>query len=184
MHDGQNLFDPALAFGGNEWKVDETLDAAAEDGSIEELIVIGVENTAERIYEYTPTTDPTTPGGGGGDLYLSLLVDELKPADRRHAAHACPIARTPACSARRSAGSSAPTRASSAPTSSASSAPCRRRRGGIGDVIIGDVAAMPAGARPARVYVDSGDSGDSNDDVTNTEHARGHLREPRLRQRC
>ena len=49
MHDGQNLFDPALAFGGNEWKVDETLDAAAEDGSIEELIVIGVENTAQRI---------------------------------------------------------------------------------------------------------------------------------------
>src|SRR5205823_9338875 len=41
MHDGQNLFDAALAFGGNEWRVDETLDAAGEDGSIAELIVIG-----------------------------------------------------------------------------------------------------------------------------------------------
>ena len=38
-----------------------------------------------------------------------------------------------------------------------------------GDVIIGDVGAMPARARPARVYVDSGDSGDSNDDVTDTD---------------
>jgi predicted alpha/beta superfamily hydrolase len=44
-----------------------------------EAIVIGVGNTANRIYEYTPTTDPTTPGGGGADLYLQMLVQELKP---------------------------------------------------------------------------------------------------------
>jgi predicted alpha/beta superfamily hydrolase len=45
-----------------------------------EAIVIGVANTANRIYEYTPTTDPSTPGGGGADLYLTMLVTELKPA--------------------------------------------------------------------------------------------------------
>ncbi len=45
-----------------------------------EAIVIGVANTAGRIYEYTPTTDPSTPGGGGADLYLTMLVSELKPA--------------------------------------------------------------------------------------------------------
>jgi len=44
-----------------------------------EAIVIGVANTENRIYEYTPTTDPTTPGGGGADLYLQMLVQELKP---------------------------------------------------------------------------------------------------------
>jgi predicted alpha/beta superfamily hydrolase len=44
-----------------------------------EAIVIGVANTTGRIYEYTPTTDPTTPGGGGGDLYIQMLVQELKP---------------------------------------------------------------------------------------------------------
>jgi predicted alpha/beta superfamily hydrolase len=44
-----------------------------------EAIVIGVANTAQRIYEYTPTTDPGTPGGGGADLYLQMLVTELKP---------------------------------------------------------------------------------------------------------
>ena len=45
-----------------------------------EAIVIGVANTANRIYEYTPTTDPTTPGGGGADLYIQMLIQELKPA--------------------------------------------------------------------------------------------------------
>lgn len=86
MHDGQNLFDPALAFGGNEWKVDETLDAAYEsDGSpmapplVREIIVVAPENTAGRMYEYTPVKDPGYTDGGGGDLYLSLLIDELKP---------------------------------------------------------------------------------------------------------
>jgi predicted alpha/beta superfamily hydrolase len=44
-----------------------------------EAIVIGVGNTSDRIYEYTPTTDPTTPGGGGADGYLQMLVTELKP---------------------------------------------------------------------------------------------------------
>jgi predicted alpha/beta superfamily hydrolase len=84
MHDGQNLFDASLAFGGNEWKVDETLDAAYEsDGAtvkaIAELIVVAPENTAGRMYEYTPVKDPDYSDGGGGDKYLSLLIDELKP---------------------------------------------------------------------------------------------------------
>ena len=84
MHDGQNLFDPSLAFGGNAWNVQGTLNAAYEgDGTtpagVEELIVVGVENTSQRIYEYTPVTDPGTPGGGGGDQYLSMLITELKP---------------------------------------------------------------------------------------------------------
>jgi len=84
MHDGQNLFDPALAIGGNEWKVDETLDAAYEsDGTrvqpIAELIVVGPENAAQRMYEYTPVFDPSQNDGGGGDKYLSMLITELKP---------------------------------------------------------------------------------------------------------
>ncbi len=79
MHDGQNLFDGALAFGGNEWRVDEALDAAAESGASREAIVIGVGNTAERIYEYTPSADPAYQPSGGGDGYLSLLITELKP---------------------------------------------------------------------------------------------------------
>ena len=79
MHDGQNLFDPAAAFGGVTWQVPETLDAAAQDASIREVIVVGPENTgASRLDEYTPTADPTY-GGGHGELYLRMLIEELKP---------------------------------------------------------------------------------------------------------
>lgn len=167
MHDGQNLFDPALAFGGNEWKVDETLDAAAEDGSIEELIVIGVENTAQRIYEYTPTTDASTAGGGGGDRYLAMLESELKPqidamlrtlADR---AHTGILGSSLGGLISAYAGVKQPEVWGIVGAMSPST-------WWNNEVIIGDVGGMPASARPARVYVDSGDSGASNDDVTNT----------------
>jgi predicted alpha/beta superfamily hydrolase len=167
MHDGQNLFDPALAFGGNPWKVDKTLDAAAEDGSIEEMIVIGVENTAQRIYEYTPTTDPTTPGGGGGDLYLKLLIDELKPQvdsmlrtipDR---AHTGILGSSLGGLINAYAGVKRPDVYGIVGAMSPST-------WWNNDVIIGDVRSMPSMMRPARVYVDSGDSGPSSDDLSDT----------------
>ncbi len=47
-----------------------------------EAIVIGVANDANRIYEYTPTVDPTQTSlgpAGGADLYLQMLASELKP---------------------------------------------------------------------------------------------------------
>ncbi len=47
-----------------------------------EAIVIGVANDANRVYEYTPTVDPTETSlgpAGGADLYIQTLVDELKP---------------------------------------------------------------------------------------------------------
>lgn len=79
MHDGQNLFDPAAAFGGVTWRVPQTMDAAALDGRFREAIIVGPENMgADRIAEYTPTADPTY-DGGRGDLYLRMLVEELKP---------------------------------------------------------------------------------------------------------
>ena len=45
-----------------------------------EVLVVGPENTADRIYEYTPTPGDD-PGytGGGGDKYLRFLIEELKP---------------------------------------------------------------------------------------------------------
>lgn len=72
MHDGINLFDGSLAFGGNEWKVDETLDAGNEDGSIRDTIVVGIEATADRTTELTPSS-------GKVDQYVSMMVDEIKP---------------------------------------------------------------------------------------------------------
>lgn len=44
-----------------------------------EALVVGVANTSARVNEYTPTTDPGRPGGGGADAYLAMLTLELKP---------------------------------------------------------------------------------------------------------
>jgi predicted alpha/beta superfamily hydrolase len=78
MHDGQNLFDAGAPWGG--WHVQDALDAGAEDGSIREVIVVGPENAGlAREWEYTPDYDSSENDGGGGDKYLTFLVDELKP---------------------------------------------------------------------------------------------------------
>src|SRR4051812_13615228 len=79
MHDGQNLFDPSTAFGGNEWRLDDTAEELIERGAIEPMIIVGIYNTGEqRIHEYTPTADAKL-GGGKADLYGRMLVEEIKP---------------------------------------------------------------------------------------------------------
>lgn len=76
MHDGQNLFDRALSFAG-EWKVDEALDQLSPEGK--DCIVVGIDNGGgDRIEEYTPYRHPSY-GGGRGELYVSFLVNTLKP---------------------------------------------------------------------------------------------------------
>ncbi len=56
--------------------------AAGDCETFPEAIVIGVANDANRIYEYTPTVDPTQTSlgaAGGADQYIQMLVTELKP---------------------------------------------------------------------------------------------------------
>ena len=79
LQDGQNLFDSATAFAGNEWGADETADELIVASQIEPLIIVGIYNTGEhRIEEYTPSRDPKR-GGGDADLYGRMLVEEVKP---------------------------------------------------------------------------------------------------------
>jgi predicted alpha/beta superfamily hydrolase len=80
LHDGQNLFDTATAFGGMEWGVDETAQRLILTGKLDPLIIVGIYNTGEhRIDEYTPTVDPRQQRGGKADLYGRFIVEELKP---------------------------------------------------------------------------------------------------------
>jgi len=80
LQDGQNLFDPATAFCGQEWRADETADELIKRGAVEPLIMAGVYNAGvERIDEYTPTHDRKMGRGGKLPLYARLLVDELRP---------------------------------------------------------------------------------------------------------
>lgn len=78
MHDGQNLFDAATSAFGTEWQVDENVDAAVGAGRMDEVIVVGIDNTPNRIWEYTPCCDPTY-GGGGAPTYERFLIDTVKP---------------------------------------------------------------------------------------------------------
>jgi predicted alpha/beta superfamily hydrolase len=78
MHDGQNLFDRATAFGGHEWEMDETAEALVAAGKIQPLIIVGIYNTGARMTEYTPVgATPAT--GRSGDDYERFVIEELKP---------------------------------------------------------------------------------------------------------
>lgn len=80
LQDGQNLFDRATAFGGEEWRVDETATALITRSDIEPLIVVGVYNAGDaRVDEYTPSADSAHGRGGAAHRYARMLVEELKP---------------------------------------------------------------------------------------------------------
>jgi predicted alpha/beta superfamily hydrolase len=78
MHDGQNLFDAKTAAYGVEWGIDETLNRLVAMGSADEVIVVGIDNTPDRIPEYTPCCDPKY-GGGKLGAYGAFIVDTVKP---------------------------------------------------------------------------------------------------------
>ena len=80
LQDGQNLFDPRTSYVPNRtWRANSTADALERAGQIAPVILVGVANTGlRRMAEYTPTRDFRM-GGGEGNLYGRLLVEELKP---------------------------------------------------------------------------------------------------------
>jgi predicted alpha/beta superfamily hydrolase len=78
MQDGQNLFDAATAYGGNEWGIDETCQRMMLSGELPPFIVVAVYNTKDRISEYSSVSDAQY-GGGNGANYEKFLIKELKP---------------------------------------------------------------------------------------------------------
>jgi len=86
LQDGQNLFDPATAFAGQDWRADVTADELIRAGAIEPVILVGIYNTGvRRVSEYTPTRDPRHRKGGKADRYAVMLARELKPfIDRQY----------------------------------------------------------------------------------------------------
>lgn len=59
MQDGQNLFNVSTSFMGQCWYCQDTLDEQIVEGNMDEVVVIGVYNTPNRIAEYTYSIDPT-----------------------------------------------------------------------------------------------------------------------------
>jgi predicted alpha/beta superfamily hydrolase len=128
-----------------------------------EAIVIGVANTDARIYEYTPTTDPTTAGGGGADGYVKLLVDELKPVIDGQ------LRTRPGVASTVLAGSSLGGLVTAYaglqhPEVFGALAELSPSTWWNSDWIVGDIATMPASPRSKLIYVDSG-AGSADDEV-------------------
>lgn len=97
MHDGQNLFEPGHAFGGQEWRMDETLEALITADRVRAPIVVGIWNSPSRALDYMPrkalTAETFSLGLGrdilrAGDItsdaYLAWLTGALKPAIDAH----------------------------------------------------------------------------------------------------
>jgi predicted alpha/beta superfamily hydrolase len=70
MHDGQNLIDPKTSFAGKDWQVDEALTRLIAEYKIKEIIVVGINNTGERLEEYSDSEK--------GEKYRKFLIEELK----------------------------------------------------------------------------------------------------------
>jgi predicted alpha/beta superfamily hydrolase len=85
LQDGQNLFDPATAFAGQDWGADLTADFLIASGAIQSLLIVGIYNTGvRRISEYTPTKDDRRRKGGKADRYAKMMARELKPFIDQH----------------------------------------------------------------------------------------------------
>jgi predicted alpha/beta superfamily hydrolase len=80
LHDGQNLFDGRTSYiPGRTWNAHATADRLNLEDRIEPVILVGIANTGlGRMAEYTPTRDVKM-GGGNGQSYGRMLIEELKP---------------------------------------------------------------------------------------------------------
>jgi len=80
LNDGQNLFDPATAFGGVHWQVGETATRLIAEQKIRPLIIVGIDNTKDRVQEYIPykSRDPKVLKAKG-KCYPDFLQREVMP---------------------------------------------------------------------------------------------------------
>ncbi len=90
LHDGQNVFDAATAFGHTEWRADETAERLIEENLIEPVILVAVANTGvDRVHEYAPTRgriekEKRKRSKGRLRQYGNFLVNEVKPFIDEH----------------------------------------------------------------------------------------------------
>lgn len=81
MLDGQNIFDTHSAH-SDEWRIDEQLEELTTKGTLDEIIVVAVPNSAQRWVEYNPWDFKDRDGKaskGQGELTIRAIKDTLKP---------------------------------------------------------------------------------------------------------
>ena len=75
MHDGENLFAPGGTYGS--WDADVTATREIGQGRMREIIIVGLNSTANRTQEYLPPEDYYE-GQGFGDVYAKFLIINVK----------------------------------------------------------------------------------------------------------
>jgi enterochelin esterase-like enzyme len=81
LNDGQNLFDPATAYIGVDWRVAQTADRLIRESKIPPLIIVGVDNAQkDRPREYLPYRSLNPPVmRPQGKRYPDFLLNEVMP---------------------------------------------------------------------------------------------------------
>ncbi len=166
MHDGQNVFLPGGPFG--VWRAEQQADAFIRLAQVREMLIVAVDNSSQRSAEYVPELGNTTVTN---NAYNAFLVNELKPyVDANYRTR--------------------PDRVNTAIMGSSFGGIASLVAGMNHSATYGQVGAMStsfwvgntlnrvlAGQLPlsTRLYLDSGDSGSSNDGAANTIVARDGL---------
>jgi predicted alpha/beta superfamily hydrolase len=87
LQDGQNVFDKATSFSGQEWEADETVDHLVSEFKIPPMFIIGIDNAGEqRASEYltypdshNPQFQSASPPELEGTKYADFLIKEVMP---------------------------------------------------------------------------------------------------------
>lgn len=81
MHDGQNVYNKSKpnGFPPVQWDADLSLDREISQGRMREVIVVGVDNTANRLAEYCPPGDIVAGNPGIGQAYANFLIHNVRP---------------------------------------------------------------------------------------------------------
>lgn len=82
LHDGQNVFFPGGAFGS--WLADRTADREISQGRLRECILVGIDNTANRLAEYCPPGDSVLGNAGIADAYANFIIHNVRPTVDTH----------------------------------------------------------------------------------------------------
>ena len=82
-HDGQNVFDPGGPFGS--WSADKVAMEGMRAGRVRPAILVGIDNTPDRVREYLPPSDVVPQGRpahgevGRADVYARYVLEVVKP---------------------------------------------------------------------------------------------------------
>jgi len=79
MHDGSNIFEsiPDGPFG--QWNADRAADVLIHSGKIDPIVIVGINNSPNRILEYLPPEDDFRDDPGIADQTANYYINAVKP---------------------------------------------------------------------------------------------------------